>query len=79
MFLILRIKNIIPPKLINPLNLWTGDSPERMEMCCTLLGTNDKQLLNFFYGQAYKIYYMHIFEALIVAITCTFFYGLYFF
>ena len=62
---------------MNPLNLWTGDSPDKIEICCTLLGTKDKQLLYFFYGHAYKIYYMHILEALIVAIVWIFFYNFY--
>jgi hypothetical protein len=34
-------------KLINPLYLCVGDSPERIEICRTLLGVKDRQLLYF--------------------------------
>ena len=55
MFLRFSTKNIIPARLRNPLNFCYGDYPDKIEICWTELGTNDKQLLNFFYGQAYKI------------------------
>jgi hypothetical protein len=49
MLRMLRIRNMMPAKLMNPRNLWMGDYPLSIEMCLTLLGTNDKQLLYFLY------------------------------
>lgn len=63
MFLRFNTKNMIPARFRNPLYFCSGDSPDRMEMCWTELGANDRQLLIFFYGQIYRISSMQIFEA----------------
>lgn len=51
MFLKFKIKNIIPARFKNPLYFCSGDYPDKIEMCCTELGINDKQLFTFFSGQ----------------------------
>ena len=59
---ILRIfntTNIITIKLINPLYLCVGDSPERIETCLTLLGVKERQLLYFLTVQEDVIYWIH--------------------
>ena len=50
-----NIKNIMPAKLIKPLNFCSGDSPDKIEICWTELGANDKHDLYFFYGHIYNI------------------------
>lgn len=53
------MRNIMPAKLINPLNFWVGDSPLKIEICFTRLGINARQLLYFrFLSIAYFIYSM---------------------
>lgn len=48
-FLRFKITNIIPIKFINPLYFCVSDSPLRIEMCLTLLGINERQLLYFLF------------------------------
>lgn len=58
-----KIRNMMPAKLINPLNFWVGDSPLKMEICFTRLGINARQLLYFrFLSIAYLIYEMVAFD-----------------
>jgi hypothetical protein len=62
-----RMKNITAAKLMNPRNRWVGDSPLNIEICLTLLGINDKQLLCFIFSSiASLISVIAIFEPLIV-------------
>lgn len=67
-FLRFKIRNITPARLINPLNFWVGDYPLKIEICFTLLGMNERQLLYFlFLSIVYLIFYIAVFEDFIVA------------
>jgi len=59
----------MPAKFKNPLYFCSGDSPDKIEICWTELGANDKQLFIFFYGQIYNISSIHIFEVYIYAMS----------
>lgn len=41
----LSTRNMMPARLMNPRNRCVGDSPLKMEICLTLLGTKARQLL----------------------------------
>lgn len=63
-----RMRNITPAKFKNPRNLWVGDSPLKIDMCFTLLGTNARQLLYFlFLSIDYLIPSIADFDAVMVA------------
>lgn len=66
-FLKFNTKNIIPAKFRNPLYFCSGDSPDKIEMCWTELGANERQLFTFLSGQIYKISSMQIFDVSIYA------------
>lgn len=61
--------NMMAIKLMNPLYFWVGDSPERIEMCLTLLGVKERQLLYFLGGQRALMSWTHCFVEVMVATT----------
>jgi len=61
--------NMIAMRLMKPLYFWVGDSPDRMEVCLTLLGVNERQLLYFLEGHRSLISSMHCFVDVIVTIV----------
>jgi hypothetical protein len=69
MFLRFSTINIRPIRLIKPLNFWVGDSPERMEICLTELGVNERQLLYFLCGQRSLISSIQAADVLIFTIS----------
>lgn len=60
-------------RFINPRYFWVGDSPERMEICLTLLGEKERQLLYFLEGHNLAISLMHCSVDVMVAITTSYF------
>jgi hypothetical protein len=62
-----NVKNITAAKFMNPRNLCVGDYPLNIEICLTLLGINDRQLLYLLFSSiAYLISLMVSFDALTV-------------
>lgn len=61
--------NMMAIRLMKPLYFWVGDSPERMEMCLTLLGVKERQLLYLRGEQSDAMSLMQCLVDAIVAIT----------
>lgn len=58
----------MPARFKNPLNFCVGESPLKIEMCLTLLGTKDRQLLYFrFLSMDYLMLSIAFLDDLIVA------------
>lgn len=65
----LSTTNMIAIRFKKPRYFWVGDSPESMEICLTLLGENERQLLYFLEGQSVEISLMHCSVDVMVAMT----------